>query len=464
MEVVNDQGVQGSTGAQAAAQPASSSSQAPAAGPSQPSQASSLEYYKKRCATCGCQFESRNQLHRHLERTKHQRLGRPPDQNEAESMEQQMISHFRGKVGLSGCDIEDPSGSVKELPPDTDEAGSRQLSEQDAHGQIADQPKPICSVGKGHPGQKVPTHQITARDQQWHDVGSGVVARTFKRVSRLRTTSAGGPCMDDIAHRRVWSLSSGRMIDECEVDTTSDAELNRTLPEVDDIRVELTLKNAAELYRREGPDVVELYSQPRVCQEVGGRDFAGTRPTPGYSLDLTVNDPATGEPWDLSKPTVQSKVRKLIRDTKPYCIIGSPLCTAFSPLQEISRAKRDPAKVRRQLKDAQQHIRFCAGMYQERLRNHRHFVHEHPAKSKAWQMPEMKALMMRPEVGLVVMDMCAFGMTGSDDKGVAPVKKSTRIMGSSQEVLRRLDRRCASTGGVEDHRHVHLIQGRAKAA
>ena len=139
--------------------------------------------------------------------------------------------------------------------------------------------------------------------------------------------------MDDIARRKTWSLSTGRVIDDCEVDMVSDKDLHRDLKEVDDIRVELTLKNAVEMFRRKGPDVVELYSQPRLCQEVDGRKFSGTELTPGYSLDLTMDDPATGQPWDLSKPEVQSKVRKLIRETRPFCVIGSPPCTAAGDQQ-----------------------------------------------------------------------------------------------------------------------------------
>ena len=71
-----------------------------------------------------------------------------------------------------------------------------------------------------------------------------------------------------------------------------------------------------------------------------------------YSLDLTTVDTKTNQPWDLSKPEVQSRVRKLIRETQPFCVVGSPPCTAFSPLQEISRAKRDPKIMKKQLEEA----------------------------------------------------------------------------------------------------------------
>lgn len=384
--------------------------------------AASVEVFRKRCATCGCKFASRNQLHNHIRKRGHRVKGEPP---------MEMLEHFK-TIG--------------------------------SHVELARTDEPMDSVGKGHPGPRIPTHQITARDQQWHDIGSGMVARTFKQVRRLRTTSPGGPCMDDIFKRKIWSLSTGKVIDECEVDNVGDKELEREMKEVDDIRVELTLKDAVSLYQRKGPDIIELYSQPRICQEVGGRKFDGMELTPGYSLDLTLNDPATGEPWDLGKPAVQSRVKKLIRDTKPFCVIGSPPCTAFSALQEISRAKRDPREMQRQLDEAKAHIRFCVGIYLDQIKNHRHFVHEHPEGSKAWSMPEMVDLLSRPEVGATVFHMCAFGMTGRDEKGEAPVKKGTRVVSSSEEVLKRISRRCSNEIGRDRHRHVHLIQGRAKEA
>ena len=127
------------------------------------------------------------------------------------------------------------------------------------------------------------------------------------------------------------------------------------------------------MFERKGPDVTEIFSQPRICQEASGRDFHGVTLRPGWSLDLTMEDPMTGERWDLSKPEVRNRVRNLVRTTKPYFIIGSPPCTAFSPLQEISRAKRDPSAMRRQLREAKSHIRFCIELYKMQIAGKRHF-------------------------------------------------------------------------------------------
>ena len=114
----------------------------------------------------------------------------------------------------------------------------------------------------------------------------------------------------------------------------------------------------------------EIFSQPRICREAASKKYGGEILTPGWSLDLTVNDPKTGLPWDLSKPAVQDRVRRLVQDTKPYCIIGSPPCTAFSPLQEIGRKKRDPKVMAKELEEGKRHVRICIDIYKMQVRGH----------------------------------------------------------------------------------------------
>ena len=64
----------------------------------------------------------------------------------------------------------------------------------------------------------------------------------------------------DLHRRIVRSLSSGKVIDDCIVDDVSDAILHRKIPAVEDVRVELVMKDALAMYSRKGSDVVELYS------------------------------------------------------------------------------------------------------------------------------------------------------------------------------------------------------------
>ena len=162
-------------------------------------------------------------------------------------------------------------------------------------------------------------------------------------------------------------------------------------------------------------------------------------------------------PWDLSCPKTQDKVRRMVRETQPFCIVGSPPCTPFSQLQGLNNFKRDPATVKRELEAGKKHIRFCLEIYEMQLRNHRHFVHEHPAGSTA--MTEVKQFILENGIESVVTNMCSFGMTAIDEHGEGFVSKPTRILSSSGEVLKRIRRPC-----TKDHRHVHLIGGKAKAA
>ena len=105
----------------------------------------------------------------------------------------------------------------------------------------------------------------------------------------------------------------------------------------------------------------------------------------------------------------------------------------------------------KKLKDGKGHAKFCIEIYRIQLEGRRHFVHEHPEKSRAWDMPELTKLMMHPEIGSVVLHMCAFGMVAEDEKGEAPVRKGTRLMSSSGEVLKRVDRRCSGEIGQNPH-------------
>jgi hypothetical protein len=132
-----------------------------------------------------------------------------------------MMDHFRFVEEPGGCGINTHDGSVAVLPPGAD---------QDVRGQKADQPKPLSSLSKGHPGPRYKESDLQARDLRWVDIGSGVVSRVFPRATRLMTTSKGGPCMADIHSRRVWSLTTGRLLDECDVQNTSDDVTHRAVP------------------------------------------------------------------------------------------------------------------------------------------------------------------------------------------------------------------------------------------
>ena len=228
--------------------------------------------------------------------------------------------------------------------------------------------------------------------------------------------------MEDIQSRRIWSLTTGRLLDECDVENTPDSVLNRKMLQANDIRIELTVKNAEAPYRRKGPDVVEAYSRPRLCQEASGQKFSGVTMKPGWSLDLTMPDPTTGEPWDLADLRMQSRVVKLIQEPDPFCIVGSPPCAPFSRLQELNKGNRCPKIVRAEFEAGRRHIQFCLRLYEMQMSRGKHFAHEHPSTSTAWDLPEMIDFIMKQPVEVVTTHMCEFGMKTKDEHGEGLVR------------------------------------------
>ena len=71
-------------------------------------------------------------------------------------------------------------------------------------------------------------------------------------------------------------------------------------------------------------DIAEIYSPQRVTAEA--RKF-GLKP--GEALDLV-----TG--WDFNRPAHREAARRYIQRTRPRLLIGSPMCTMFSVLQNLT--------------------------------------------------------------------------------------------------------------------------------
>jgi hypothetical protein len=198
---------------------------------------------------------------------------------------------------------------------------------------------------RGHPSPVLTESEIDVAETQWHNIWSGIFAKTFKNMTHLPLTDKHGPYASDAHRRIVRSLSSGKVIDDCVVDDVGDQQLKRRLPVADNLRVKLVMKDALAMYRREGAYVVEVYSQPRIAQEAAIRSYDGVQLRAGWSLDLTMRNPADGKPWDLSDPEVQRVVRNMVVKDKPFMLIGSPPCTAFSQLQGLNHFRRDPEVV-----------------------------------------------------------------------------------------------------------------------
>ena len=83
-------------------------------------------------------------------------------------------------------------------------------------------------------------------------------------------------------------------------------------------------------------DVSEFYSPPRVTAYASRLGLS-----PGFALDLTVIDPDDGKPWDFDTKEKRDKAFAKVKEEKPKLLIGSPMCTPFSLLQNLSKDKGD---------------------------------------------------------------------------------------------------------------------------
>ena len=52
-----------------------------------------------------------------------------------------------------------------------------------------------------------------------------------------------------------------------------------------------------------------------------------------------VVDPTDGMPWDFRKRTKRERARDIMREQKPYMLIGSPACKAFCTWMNLNRAR-----------------------------------------------------------------------------------------------------------------------------
>ncbi len=227
-------------------------------------------------------------------------------------------------------------------------------------------------------------------------------------------------------------------------------------PSFDDSVSEMMLMqigSSGKSYQREGRTAMrkmisEIYSPPRVTKML--EQMRNRHVMPGFALDLTVVDPDDGKPWDFTVPEKRAKARRMLRASKPYILIGSPVCTQYSTWQALNRARfPDTPEKQRARVEAQLRLDFVISLYYEQLEGGRYFLHEHPYFATSWELESVERLMNVPGVQRQRGDQCQYGaqiMRGKD-KG-QPIMKPTGFMTNSHEVARALARRCSGQGGT----------------
>ena len=231
--------------------------------------------------------------------------------------------------------------------------------------------------------------------------------------------------------------------------------LGKLEPTFDDEVSELLLQQLGHARRGQRRDakragrriVSEVYSPPRVTKLM--REMRTRYAAPGFAFDLTTVDPDDGQPWDFNDPAKRAKARRMLREQRPFLIIGSPMCRYFSTWQRLNEVRtKDPAALARAKAAAIVHLDFMAELYHDQLEAGNYFLHEHPLWASSWEVPSMQAVLRRAEVQRVHGDQCQFGAeirTGVHRGD--PVKKPTGFMTNSPAIARILAKMCAGRGG-----------------
>ena len=199
-------------------------------------------------------------------------------------------------------------------------------------------------------------------------------------------------------------------------------------------------------YRRERKAQIrtilsEVYSAPRVTAMARRRRKYGI--DPGVALDLTTVD-EHGRPWDFDDPRQRQQAQRLLAEQRPVLLIGSPMCTAFSRLQQIGIHRRDQAKMEENRARALVHLRFACQLYLKQIARGGYFIHEHPSSADSWSEPCVQEVWAMTGVRRVIGDQCIFGQATEEG---APVKKPTGFLTNSPEMAIELEKRCQGKRG-----------------
>ena len=95
-----------------------------------------------------------------------------------------------------------------------------------------------------------------------------------------------------------------------------------------------------------------------------------------------------GYVWDFGLHDCRQRAFKMIRETRPYTITGSPQCTPFSTMQDLNmRTPESKAKVEKAREEGTKHLEFM-------LRG----VHKRPLTAASWATECMTNIRSRPAV------------------------------------------------------------------
>ena len=212
------------------------------------------------------------------------------------------------------------------------------------------------------------------------------------------------------------------------------------------LRIVRELGGSREKYKRErkralNKVISEVYSAPRITQAL--KMLPTQDISPGFALDLTTED-ENGIPWDFTKADRREAARHKVEREEPMFLVGSPPCTVWSSLQVLNVNKSGREEAEKKRIEAEVHMRFVCELYAMQHRSGRYFVHEHPLYATSWKLEWVQDIMELEGVATAWGDQCQYGQDGGTGE---PMKKPTRWLSNSPEILKRLDQKCSGRLG-----------------
>jgi len=187
----------------------------------------------------------------------------------------------------------------------------------------------------------------------------------------MKSTTAGGDCNMDV-EAGLLSIMADEEESEWIIEGTGledkkkkwNDDVNQVCAEIK--RYGMTVRD----------HVMEIYSPERVTSIAQRLGLRG-----GIAMDLTTIDPEDGELWDFNKPDKRRKAKEIVESKRALLIILSPMCTAFSTLQNMNKSKMCENKWNEMLDKAKSHVTLCMELIKIQIENHMYFLYEHPDKA-----------------------------------------------------------------------------------
>ena len=157
--------------------------------------------------------------------------------------------------------------------------------------------------------------------------------------------------------------------------------------------------------------------QRRASPRRGGARHARFGAIAGLVLDLTCCEEDAVR-WGSNLQKRRDKAERLIDEQRHLMLIGSPMCTAFSNLQNTNKARRDPEVLRAELGRARVHLQWCCKLYRKQLESDAYFLHEHPAYATSWKTPEVMEVLATKGVGRSMPARSTDGQRRATEKAI----------------------------------------------